>query len=55
MLADKSISKIVYIFWEPKKKEKKKVSSLLVAFQTLQHKQPSLKSVSLKKHYQISP
>ncbi len=52
MLADKSISNFVYTFWDP---DFKKGPS-----QTLQHKQPSLNSVSLKiyillSHYQISP
>ncbi len=51
MLANKSISKSLYTFWEP---DFKKATS-----QTLQNKQPSFNSVSLKtifySHYQISP
>ncbi len=58
MFADKSISKYVYTFWDPDKK--KKASLLKATSQTLQPKQPSLNSVSLKiyillSHYQISP
>ncbi len=54
MLADKSISKFVYTFWEPDKKKKGLIIKSHI--QTLQHKQPILNSVSLNyqiTHYQI--
>ncbi len=46
MLADKSISKFAYTFWEP---DLKKVIFIKSHIQTLHYKQSSLNSVSLKK------
>ncbi len=45
MLADKSISKFLYTFWEP---DLKKDLIIKATSHTVQHKQPSLNSVSLK-------
>jgi len=53
MLADQSISIYINVYRLFESLIKKKVSSLKCTSQTLQHKQPSLNSVSLKIYFTL--